>query len=254
MKIAINQPCYLPWRGYLALIRMVDVFVFYDDVALPKGGGAGRGFQTRVQVKMETGKHWLSVPIDRSGQAVPVICGAFIDETTDWRHSHLGRLDHAFQRAPHWAELRPEVAAWLSRPWSSLGELTVTTTRELVRMLGIETQTLRSSELDIHGSKTERLVRICQHFGATSYISPQGSVAYLDHGLFADQGIDVEYADYDVGPYPQQFGAFDPYVTVLDVLANVGRNEARGFIGATTIPWHEMVARSRMGQSKEQDD
>ena len=30
--VAINQPCYLPWRGHFALLKAADVFVFYDDV------------------------------------------------------------------------------------------------------------------------------------------------------------------------------------------------------------------------------
>ena len=38
MVVAINQPCYLPWRGHFALMKTADVFVFYDDVQFTSDG------------------------------------------------------------------------------------------------------------------------------------------------------------------------------------------------------------------------
>ena len=32
MMVAIDQPNYLPWKGYFDLIHDVDLFVFYNDV------------------------------------------------------------------------------------------------------------------------------------------------------------------------------------------------------------------------------
>ena len=32
MKVAVDQPDYLPWKGYFDLIHDVDLFVFYNDV------------------------------------------------------------------------------------------------------------------------------------------------------------------------------------------------------------------------------
>ena len=51
-----------------------------------------------------------------------------------------------------------------------------------------------------------------------------------------------EYMDYDLSPYPQLHGAFEPYVTALDVLANTGP-EALAHVNAVTVPWQAMVAR-----------
>ena len=31
MKLAISQPCFMPWCGYFALIDYVDEFIFLDD-------------------------------------------------------------------------------------------------------------------------------------------------------------------------------------------------------------------------------
>ena len=57
-------------------MKLADLFVFYDDVQLPKGGGKGRGFITRVQIKSAKGWEWLSVPIQRTHGGVQLICDA----------------------------------------------------------------------------------------------------------------------------------------------------------------------------------
>ncbi|NUO03609.1 MAG: WbqC family protein, partial [Saprospiraceae bacterium] len=51
-------------------------FVFYDDVQLPLGGGKGRGFITRVQIKADEGFRWLSLPVRRSHQGKQLIADA----------------------------------------------------------------------------------------------------------------------------------------------------------------------------------
>jgi len=48
MVVAINQPCYLPWRGFFALMKAADVFVFYDDVQFTSN--TSRSFAARVQL------------------------------------------------------------------------------------------------------------------------------------------------------------------------------------------------------------
>jgi WbqC-like protein family len=43
--------------------------------------------------------------------------------------------------------------------------------------------------------------------------------------------------DYPLTPYPQLHGDFDPYVTVLDLIANVGLGQARAHLDSRAIPW-----------------
>lgn len=89
---------------------------------------------------------------------------------------------------------------------------------------------------------TGRLLALCRALGATRYVTGHGALAYLEHETFEAAGIAVEYLDYDLSPYPQQHGAFEPYVTALDVLANTGA-EAAAHVNARAVPWGEMLAR-----------
>ena len=44
MKIGISQPTFLPWCGYIALIDLVDEFIFLDNVQFEKRGWHQRNY------------------------------------------------------------------------------------------------------------------------------------------------------------------------------------------------------------------
>ena len=46
---------------------------------------------------------------------------------------------------------------------------------------------------------------------------------------------------YEKRPYPQLHGEFTPFVTVLDLIANLGRDGRRQIVSGTTN-WRHMVA------------
>jgi len=80
----------------------------------------------------------------------------------------------------------------------------------------------RSSTLGIEGDRNERLVNICRHFGATTYVSGEAARGYLDEALFARHAIRVEWQQYAPPVYPQLHGEFVPYLSALDLVLNCG--------------------------------
>ena len=240
MVVAINQPCYLPWRGHFALMKTSDVFVFYDDVQFTSN--TSRSFFARVQLKTAAGRRWLTVPVRKSGKFGQRIDAVAIAEDGRWRARHAAAIREAFRGAPFAAAVEPALEALSGRAWERLAELTITTTGLVAGLLGIRRETLRSSALDIGGAGSERVLAICRALGATRYVSALGGLDYLDHEAFDAAGVAVEYMDYDLSPYPQLHGAFEPYVTALDTLANLGP-DAGAHVNARTVPWREMLAR-----------
>ena len=77
-------------------------------------------------------------------------------------------------------------------------------------------------QLGIAGASSQRVRDIVLAVGGTRYITGHGARNYLDHQLFEDAGIRVEYMDYEKRPYPQLHGEFTPYVSLLDLIANTG--------------------------------
>ena len=103
-KLVLSQPMFLPWRGMFEQIKLCDVFVFYDNVQLPMGGGKGRGFTTRVQLKTQSGVHWLSVPIRRTKQREQLIQDSFFVDLR-WRRKHVASIRQAYSRTPFFEEV-----------------------------------------------------------------------------------------------------------------------------------------------------
>ena len=93
--------------------------------------------------------------------------------------------------------------------------------------LGLSPEIHRSSELGIPGEQSERLLRLCEHFGARTYLSGSAARDYLDVALFARRGVEVAWQDYVHPEYPQQFGAFVPYLSAIDLLLNCGEESRR---------------------------
>ena len=88
--------------------------------------------------------------------------------------------------------------------------------------MGIETPLLRSSEMKLSGEKTERLVSICRELGATHYLSGESGSDYISQEDFSNQGIELEYQNYEHPVYPQRYPGFVPHLSTIDLLFNCG--------------------------------
>ena len=98
MRVAIHQPQYLPWLGYLAKWAAADVFVFLDTVQYEKNG-----WQNRNRIKTPTGPRWLTVPVHaRLGTPIDEVT---VDTAQPWGERHLRAIEQA--EAAHEAEHEP---------------------------------------------------------------------------------------------------------------------------------------------------
>ena len=91
---------------------------------------------------------------------------------------------------------------------------------------------VRASELKIEGDRNTRLLALCQHFGADTYLSGDAARSYLDVALFSAHGVRVEWQDFRHPEYPQQHGPFVSHLSALDLVLNVGNECAAVLAGA----------------------
>jgi len=227
---------FFPWVGLLEQIRLADFFVFYDDVQF------SRGFFNRVQIKTPTGTKWMTVPLSKwhRGQSINKI---FIDNTQDWKNKHRKMLYHSYCKAPFYDEMMDIVESVFDKDIRTIAELSITSCLMVADYFEIGTCShfLKSSELGIQGQSTSRLLGITRELGGSVYLTGHGARNYLDHELFERDGIHVAYMKYQCAPYPQMHGRFTPYVTSLDLVANVGRNGVR-FMQSGTVDWREFIS------------
>jgi hypothetical protein len=235
MRCAILQPSYIPWRGYFDIIRRVDMFVFYDDVQYDR-----RGWRNRNVVKSPQGPLWLTIPVKaRNNQLAHTPINAVETDGTAWAARHLATLRHLYARAPHFNEQRSWLDEAYTDPPRLLADFTIELTINLARRLGISsTRFLRSSELEVSGTKTERLINVLRKVEATHYLSGPSARTYLDERLMEQQGITVEWMSYDYAEYPQLYGPYDPHVSVLDLLFMTGDRASSYLLPRVDTPEH----------------
>src|SRR5262249_29534956 len=113
--VAIHQPHYLPWLGYLAKWAAADVFVFLDTVQYEKNG-----WQNRNRIKPATGPRWLTVPVHaRLGTSID---GVTLDDQP-WCQRHRRAIEHAYADAPHFKGHQEALERLYDTPWTHLAPL-----------------------------------------------------------------------------------------------------------------------------------
>jgi hypothetical protein len=223
-----------PWVGLFEQIRLADVYVHYNDVQFSKGS-----FVNRVQVKTATGIKWLTVPLKnlKLGQEIRAVA---IDDRPDWRRAHLDLLSQAYAPAPFKEDILSLVRRVYDQPNNSIADIAITSVRAVCDYFSLAESIdfLTSSELGIPGKSSQRVLDLVKHLDGDVYITGHGALQYLDHGLFEERGVRVEYVDYEKRPYRQLHGEFTPYVSILDLIANEGRDGSR-VIASRTVYWKD---------------
>ena len=187
-KVVISQPMYFPWYGHLEQIKHCDIYVFYDDVQFSKGS-----FFNRVQLKSGDHQRWMTVPLV-PGRLSEAINERIPNEAKSWRESHLRLFTHLYRSAPFFTPALSILENVLeSHPkGGNLASLSELSTIAIAKAFGItNVRYLKSSELDIKGSGTQRVLDICSRLDATEYITGHGAKKYLDHNLVEDHGISI---------------------------------------------------------------
>lgn len=218
MRVAIMQPTYLPWLGYLGLMDAVDLFIILDTVQFDK-----RSWQQRNKIKTANGPLWLSVPVFNKGRREQLIRDVEIDFTQDFPRSHLKTLEMNYRKSAYFETISPDIFEILSAKKKNLAELNIDLIFWIREVLGITTPIRFASEFDLDGTKADLLASLCEKVGASEYVSPPGSKGYLDESdAFIRRNIPLFYYDFRHPEYPQRYGQFLSNMSVIDLLFNCG--------------------------------
>jgi hypothetical protein len=234
--VVISQPMFFPWVGMFEQIRAADVYVHYTDAHFSKGS-----FVNRVQVKTGAATSWLTVPLERAPLGTE-IRATRVNYREPWQRKHLETLKQAYARAKFGADMVALVESVYGHRDETIAELAIRGLEAVCDYYGLRDGRtfLCSPELAVGGSGSARVLDIVSRLQGTVYVTGHGARDYLDHEAFERRGVEVRYLDYRKAPYPQLHGDFTPYVTVLDLIANVGPAGGQ-YISSGTINWREFV-------------
>lgn len=222
LRIAIHQPHFLPWLGYLHRMARVDAFVLLDHVQFER-----RNYQNRTMVRMNGAAHWLTVPVVQRSRDERIV-DKEVDNTDSgersWGRVCARTLQHVYGRMPFFREHAPALKAILDARWERLVDVNQAGLDFLREVFGIRTPLLRSSELGVQGAKADLVLEICRATKADVLLAGMGgSRGYLDVAHFAKNGVLIEWHQFQHPVYPQPGPQpFTSGLSAIDMLFSCG--------------------------------
>ena len=221
MIIAIHQPEYLPWLGFFKKMMNVELFVFLDDVQFRK-----KGWQNRNRIRINDGTALLSIPVHT--HSYPKINEVTIDNEKNWSIRHKKSILYNYARAPYFDEIKDFVESIFEKKFQYLVDLNTEIIKFIMNELEIKSKIVFSSELEISKKGSGRVLDICKAVGADHYIT---GTFWAESNLrveeFKKSNIDVEFQKFQHPIYKQIHGEFIPEMSIIDLLFNEGRKEAK---------------------------
>ena len=218
MIVSINQPAYLPWLGYFDRIQRSDVHVVLDHVQFEKNS-----FTNRNKIKTKDGVLMLTVPVKTKGLfgALPINTIEVVND--GWQSKHLKSIQNAYGKAACFKDYAAVLSALYTTPYKCLIDVLTAFNGWFFQELVPDRKIIYSSEMNIRGSKSQLVLNICKELNATTYLSGPFGRDYLDLESFRLSGIQVAFHDYVHPVFQQAYVGFEPYMSIIDLILNHGK-------------------------------
>jgi hypothetical protein len=262
MRYTGIQPQYFPRLHYFARAISTDIFVVRDEVQFVArhkypNGKIGLSYQCDTTIKQSNGAFILHVPIVHDG--LQPINKTGIAYTEKWALKHLQTIKFAYIKSPYFTSIFPELEMILSRKYTSIADLSITTFAwGLLKLMGevnvIEDYlTINYINEQLYNKKPFRLKKILlgknieafknkdidrnvkiinaiKEVGATEdYCGETAFAAYMDRELFQKNGISITIQNWKCDEYPQLYTKQEGFIqnlSIIDLLMNLSTPEA----------------------------
>jgi hypothetical protein len=214
-KIAICQSNYVPWKGYFDLINSVDEFILYDDMQFTKGD-----WRNRNKIKTPKGLQWFTIPVNRNKLSQKINETKVSDKK--WAIKHWKQIKQNYSKAKYFIKYKDIFEElYLTCDEEYLSQINYKFIAVINEILEIKTKIRFSSEFELVGDQTEKLINICKQCNAHIYISGPAAKSYFDEQLANKENILVEWMNYEnYKEYEQLYPPFEHGVTILDLILN----------------------------------
>jgi len=220
MIVSIIQPSFLPWLGYIEQIARSDIFVYFDDVQYTR-----KDWRNRNKLKSPSGEKIVSVPVVKTKRDSTLINGAVISYQEAWQDAILNKLREWYGKAAYFSDVYPGLENAIKKEHRLLIELIYETNNWIFEYLGISPEIKYSSQIPIVGvDRNSRIIKICKHHQADCLYDGKASENFIDKEEFKKNGINVIFQNFEHKPYKQLWGEFIPFLSVVDLLMNCGKD------------------------------
>lgn len=216
--LSAHQPVYLPWLGLFHKIALSDIFCVFDIVQYQR-----KDFNNRNKINTPREPIWLTVPVKSSGRFDTVISNIEIINN-GWQKKHLKSIEINYKKAPYFEENFDGLKKILSTHYQYLIDLNFDVLVYLLKLLDIKTKIIKASDHSFIGTKSDLVLDMCAKLNADVYVFGEQGRNYADIDSFNDKNITLYFQSYNHPVYKQNFGEFKPFLSVLDLIFNEGKN------------------------------
>lgn len=226
-KVVIEQPHFFPWCGYMGLLLMSDIFVFYDDIQFER-----RSWQSRNRI-ISGNSEWIYINASTAKMArdtllkdIPMI------KEEMWKHELEKKLKYEYGKTKYYNEYISKIMDIVMKDYTYLSDFNISIIRLLSDLLDFpEKKYIRSSEIDgVEGTKSDRLISIMKALDETVYLTSTGAKGYIETEKFESNGIELIWYEFTPKEYKQNHASFVSHLSVVDALFNIGKDETRKYI------------------------
>lgn len=202
---------------------MADEFIIYDDMQYTK-----RDWRNRNKIKTHNGLQWLSIPVEVKGKFFQKINETKISDK-NWKKNHWNTIKENYKKAIYFKTYKDLIEElYLNCNEEYLSKINLRFLKSICSLLEIKTEIKWSSDFELKGDKSEKLLNLCLDENASVYYSGPAAKNYLDTKLFDEKKVKVEWFDYsDYPEYDQLYPPFEHEVSILDLIFNCGPNSTK---------------------------
>lgn len=171
MICSIHQPNFLPWYPFFQKIEQADVFVILKHCQFEKNN-----YQNRFNYN----DSWYTMSVNKGMELIKY--KKYVNFYNDWNKikSRLLNYKNFFSEFDNYIN-------------ESLAETNISIIKHIANLLKIKTPIYEDWETDLLSS--ERLIDICNHYGADKYLAGGGGKNYMEIEKFHNAGIEVSFQE-----------------------------------------------------------
>lgn len=216
--VAIMQPYFAPYLGYISLIKNSDEFILFDTVQFIRHGWIERN---RI-LKQNEGWLYIQIPLEKFSRET-LIKDVKINNETDWKKKILSQLVIYKKVAPNYYKVINLLNDVFEKEYTSVVHLNKALLEKICEYLGFPKKLPIHSEMDLEidkvNSPDEWALNICKKLGnEITYVNPIGGLDFFDRKKYADSGIQIYFQKMNLQPYNQKRGSFEAGLSIIDVM------------------------------------
>ncbi len=211
------QPTYIPWLPFFKRLLISDYFVLLDDVEYSKNTNHNRN-----SIRSKDNKIMLTVPIQYQNKKN--INQIEIDNSKNWKKKHWSSISQNYNKSKYFKGFEKNLKLIYEKEHKKLIEVNLEIIYLFLDYFKINKKIYLSSKINIKENSNQKLIKLCEYFGANKFLIKKGTESYHPPNLFLENKIELLIFDNSIKKYKQLYNNFEKNLGVIDYASNCGNS------------------------------